>query len=88
MVKAGQYFSHSQSQCQVFFHQAVNSPSRATIKDLLEKDKETPTTPVERKVAQHLIKRLMAETDEGQLLQLPTRGQVQHFTRICMLFYA
>ena len=75
-VKAENYNSHIQSQCQAFFEHSVLSPSRTTIRDLLDRDRESATTPTEKRVAQHLIKRLMAENEEGQLLQLPTRGQV------------
>lgn len=75
-IQAEQYIPHIQSQCQNFFEHSTNSPSRVTIQDLLEKDKASPTTPTEKKVAEHLIKRLMAESEQGRILQVPTRGQV------------
>lgn len=75
VVKADQYLTHLHSKCQAFFEHSIYSPSRSTIRDLLEKDDETPTTPTERKVANHIIRRLMAESKE-EILQVPTRGQV------------
>ena len=42
----------------------------------MDKDGAIPTTPAERMVAQHVIKKLMAENKEGEVLHLPTRGQV------------
>ena len=38
----------------------------------------TPTTHTEKRVAQHIIKRLMAEGQDSTLLQVPTRGQVSN----------
>ncbi len=71
-VKLEQYRSHVQS---AFFERSTHSPSRTTIQDILEKT-TGPTTPAEKEVAQHFVRRLMAENVDGQLLQLPTQGQV------------
>lgn len=75
-VRADQYMRHLQSQCQAFFEYSTHSPSRTTIKDILEKDRESPTTPAEKEVAKSIIRRLMVESEDGQILHLPTRGQV------------
>ena len=76
VVKACQYLSHINSQCKASFEHSIYSPSRMTVQQLLEKDGDSPTTVTEKKVAKNIISRLMAETDEHQILQLPTRGQV------------
>ena len=81
VVKAEQYFSHTRSQCQAFFEHSVHSPSRSTIRDLLDKHMETPTTNTEKRVANSLIKRLMAENRDESVLQLTTGGQVK---KICV----
>lgn len=75
-VRAEQYVAHTNSQCQEFFEHSVHSPSRITLRDVLDKKKESPTTPAEKVAATNIISRLMAEGEHGQMLQLPTCGQV------------
>lgn len=75
-VKAEQYQQHIKSQCQAFFQCSTHSPSRTTVRDILDSEEDSPTTPAEKRVARHIIKKLMLERDDGQLLQVPTRGQV------------
>ena len=75
-VRADQFQQHLKSKCQGFYEHSTHSPSRTTLSDLLGKDTSTPTTHTEKRVAQHLIKRLMAEAQDSTLLQVPTRGQV------------
>jgi hypothetical protein len=65
------------SKCQAFFEHSIHSPSRSSIRDLLEKGGDTPTNPTEKRVASNLIKQLMAEQKEEELLQVPSGGQVQ-----------
>lgn len=67
---------HVHSQCQGFFEHSTLSPSRTTIQQLLAKGQDAPTTPTEKRVAEHLLKRLMAEKEHSPLLQIPTRGQL------------
>lgn len=75
-VKVELYLQHLQSRCQAFFEHSTHSPSRTTIRDILEKDTESLTTQAEKKVAKNIIKRLMTENKDGEMLQLPTGGQV------------
>lgn len=75
-VRADQFEQHLQSRCQGFYEHSTHSPSRTTIKEILDKDQTTPTTHTEKIVAHNLIKRLMAENEDSTLLQVPTRGQV------------
>ena len=78
-VRAIDYRQHIKSKCQGHFQHSTLSPSRTTVHDLLKKGMDTPTTPTERKVAEHLLKRMMSEKsgkDTPLLLQVPTRGQV------------
>lgn len=77
-VRSDQYQQHLQSKCQGFYEHSTHSPSRTTLSDILDKDTSTPTTHTEKRVAQHLIKRLMAEGQDSTLLQVPTRGQVSN----------
>lgn len=43
-VRAIDYQQHLQSQCQKFHQHSTLSPSRTTVRDLLEKGRDTPTT--------------------------------------------
>ena len=46
-----------------------------TVKDILNTPTNTPTDPVEREVAQHLVRRIMVES-EDKVIRLPTKGTV------------
>lgn len=83
-VRAKHYQDHLKSKCTAFCEHTILSPSRTTIRDILKRQTDTPTTPVERKVAENLIKRLMAETKEP-VIRVPTQGQVQDINihKIC-----
>ena len=76
VVRVEQYSIHLQSRCQTAYEHSISSPSRSTIKDLLDRGSTAPTTPTERRVASHLIKRLMKESTGG-ILQVPTGNQGQ-----------
>ena len=54
---------------------ATPSPSNTTIKEILSKSTSSPTTPMERKLTEKLVRRMMAE-GESSIIKLPTRGQV------------
>jgi len=69
-VRAIDYQQHLESQCQCFFQHSALSPSRTTLRELLEKDKDEPTTPTERKVAEHLLKRMLCEKEKDSLLRV------------------
>lgn len=84
VVQANQYITHINSQCKASFEHSIRSPSRMTVQQLLEKGNDTPTTATEKKVAKNIISRLMAEQDDHQILQLPTRGQVHIHTSITL----
>ena len=47
-----------------------------SVHDILEKSPTTPTIPVEKRVAESLIRRLMAESRDESVIRVPTRGQV------------
>ena len=72
-ITAQQYLAHKSSNCQSHFD--VASPSRVTAMSILLKSTTTPTHPVERQVAENLVRRLMAESVDS-VLRIPTRGQV------------
>ena len=75
LVRANLYIKHCESKCVGFYHQEVNSPSKMTLRDVLSKPTNLPPTPVEKKVTQHLVRRLLDESPQ-QVIRVPTRGQV------------
>ena len=79
IIVARHYQAHRTSNCQRYLH--VTSPLRVTARDILEKTTTTPTHPVERQVAENLVRCLMAES-ESSVVRIPTRGQV-----CCPWFY-
>ena len=74
-VRADLYRKHLNSKCQGHYHLAVNSPSKMTLRDVLEKPAKLPPTPAETRVAEHLFRRLLDSSDE-QVIRVPTSGQV------------
>lgn len=46
-----------------------------TVKDILSTPTNTPTNPVEREVAQYLVRRIMVES-EDKVIRLPTKETV------------
>lgn len=78
-----QYNRHLQSNCCSHCHQTLDSPSRMTLKDVLEKPTSSPATVAEKKVAEHLVRRILGNGGtEGKVLKLSTRGQASKTTII------
>lgn len=75
LVKTNQYTRHLNSNCESFTQPVLNSPSKVTLKDVLTRPVSTPATPMERKVTEHLVRRLLDEST-GEVIKVPTRGQV------------
>ena len=78
---ARQYKLHLASHCQG--HYELASPSRVSARDILQRPTTAPTLPVERRVAEHLVRRLLIES-ESTVVKIPTRGQV-HIIPCCAL---
>lgn len=76
IVRANAYTKHLQSKCLSHYERMVDSPSRVTIGEVLSKSTADPVTPSEKKVAENLIRRLMAENKSEPVIHVPTRGQV------------
>ena len=56
----------------------INSPSRTSIKDVLSRPTYLPATPAEKKITEHLVRKIMSyqgESDEG-VVRLPTSGLI------------
>ena len=63
---------HKESQCKG--HCKISSPSHISAQEILLRPVTAPTQPVE-KVAENLVRRLMAE-NEDRIVKIPTKGQV------------
>lgn len=72
-VKAANYQQHVPSRCKEYYED-----SAVTIKDILSKSADQPTSSEEKKVAENLIKRMMAENEKGSIIKIPTHGQVSY----------
>ena len=74
-VRAGEYSRHVDSGCTTSVQQRILSPSKTTIRQILQKPVDTPTTPAEKRVAENLIRRLMTESS-GNVVKVTTKGMV------------
>lgn len=74
VVRVGQYQEHLKGACQQYYHQLVDSPSRLTIREVLSRPSSSPATPVEVKVAGHLVRKIMGE-NSSEVFQIPQHGQ-------------
>ena len=72
---AAQHRLHKNSQCQG--HYEASSPSQITAQHILQRPMTAPTLPVEKQVAECLVRRLMTESDDT-VVRIPTRGQVRN----------
>lgn len=69
-VRAVEYQQHMDTQCKQHFE---DSQSHVTAQDI---SSDTPTTPVERRVAVTVIKRIMSENADNGIIKIPTQGRV------------
>jgi len=76
---ARQYHKHKESNCQG--HYEIVSPLQVTVENILQRPVTAPTQPVERRVAEHLVRRLMSESEDS-VLRIPTRGQVRRISMV------
>ena len=76
VVRVDCYMEHLKGGCKSHYIQRVDSPSKMTIRDVLSTPKETPATPAEMRVAEHLVRKICTEG----VMKVPTRGQVSEGT--------
>ena len=74
---AAQFKQHKASQCQG--HYDIPSPSEISAQDILSRPVTVPTQPVERRLAEHLVWRLVTES-EDRVVRILTRGKVRTYT--------
>lgn len=72
VVRIDSYTKHLKGQCRSHYVQLVDSPSRMTIREVLSKPTESPATPAELRMAEHLVRKICTEG----VMKVPTRGQV------------
>ena len=76
LVEVSEYIRHLDINCEQFSQPVMNSPSKVTLKDVLSKPVSTTATPMERRVTEHLVRRLLDESPEEKVIKVPTRDQV------------
>ena len=67
---AENYDAHQSSSCTKHFIVTTS------VDDILSQSSTSPTLPVEKKVAENLVRRLLAESSDN-MVRIPTRGQVR-----------
>jgi hypothetical protein len=77
VVRADNFMRHLESSCKDFYESSIDSPSRLTVKDMLSRSTNHPITGSEKRVAENLIKRMIAEHPQEAVVRVPTRGQVR-----------
>ena len=75
LVKTDEYTRHLSSNGETFSRPVLNSPSKVTLKDVLTRPVSTPATLMERKVTEHLVRRLLDEST-GEVIKVSTPDQV------------
>lgn len=84
MVRVESYKKHLQEQCRTHYtYQVIDSPSKITIGEVLSRPTDLPATPAEKKVAEHLVRKIInhqgdSDSREG-VVRVPTRGQVSMY---------
>ena len=76
LVRADNYTRHLESKCTGYHQLQVNSASKVTLQDVLSKPTQSPPTPAEKAAAEHLVRRLLNDSQQP-VLTVPTRGQVR-----------
>ena len=79
-VKAAEYLPHLMSKCKM--HTVNQSPLKLTVGEILATPTVTPPTPIEKKAASRILKRLMAD-NPTDVIKVPTSGQVRSHTFTC-----
>lgn len=81
LVKLNSYNKHLEANCRSHYHQSVNSPSTMTLSDVLAKPTSSPVTAAEKRVAEHLVRRMLNQgSSDSKVVKIPTRGQVRKAT--------
>lgn len=82
LVYIDHYHKHINGQCKSHYHQLVDSPSKLTIKEVLSRPTTAPATPSERRVAEHLVRKIIDQGSSSSstdgIVKVPTRGQVSY----------
>lgn len=73
IVRVDEFTEHARSGCREHFQYCICSPSRTTLKHILERH-DAPTL-TEQRVASNLLQRMLSEQEDG-VIQIPTSGQV------------
>ena len=56
---------------------STDSPSKIAMGDVLSRPTDLPATPAERRVAGHLVIKILSQTSDEEAVKVPTSGQVR-----------
>lgn len=80
IVRMDHYIKHLKGGCCSHYQQALASPSRITLGEVLARPTTSPATPAEQRVAEHLVRRILDNSEsEDKVVKVPTRGQASKF---------
>lgn len=80
LVTLGQYIHHLEANCRSHYSQSINSPSKMTVSEVMAKSAQSPATPVEVRLTEHLVRRMMDQSSDGNgVVKVPTHGQVTFY---------
>lgn len=74
-VRADNYTKHITSNCRSYYVCSTLSPSKTTIRDILNKPSNIEPTRAEKQVAENVLKRMFTENPDS-VVKVPTHGQV------------
>ena len=79
-VKVQHYEQHLTGKCRSHYND-LNSPSKVTLQDVLNKPSTSPATSAEMKATHHLVRRVLNQSQEcsstvSNIITVPTGGQV------------
>ena len=89
MVRLESYQKHVQCKCRSHY-EAIDSPSKLMMSDVLSRLTSLPATPAERKVAEHLVRKIITqnETESEGVPRVPTSDQVcVHYHNLLVIIY-
>ena len=84
-VKASIYQQHLDTGCTA--HVVLDSPSRHSLREVLNAPADAPATPVEVRAAGHVLQRMLQQGESGNIIRVPTKGKVRTPTHTCTYMY-
>ena len=75
-VDAGIYQQHLDMNCSISVVHIPDSPSKHSIREVLDAPLDAPATPMEIKAAGQVLQRMLQHKESGNIIRVPTKGKV------------